>query len=161
MSFVLTFIIMFSFWILLSGYFDFLHLFLGVVCSLFVSYISHDLLIDKDADIGRGLEKTGRFLKYLPWLLYEVFKANVDVAYMTLHPKMPIDPGIIKFKTDLKTEFGMVTLANSITLTPGTVTIRTNREGEFIVHAIAKRPAENLIAGNMQAKVKEIEGKDV
>jgi multicomponent Na+:H+ antiporter subunit E len=83
--------------------------------------------------------------------------SNIDLAYRTLHPKMPISPGIISFKNEFKTEMGMVTLANSITLTPGTVTIEVKEE-EFIVHAIARDVAESLISGEMIERVKKIEG---
>lgn len=156
-SFVLSFVILFSFWILLSGFFDFMHLFLGVICSLLVAYISHDLLIGEAKDFRLAAGRVLRFLAYLPWLLYQIMLANIDVAYRVIHPKMPIAPGIIRFKTDLKTEAALVTLANSITLTPGTVTIDI-KEGEYFVHAIAKEPAEGLLAGEMQARVKKIEG---
>ncbi|NPV26232.1 MAG: Na+/H+ antiporter subunit E [Firmicutes bacterium] len=159
MSFWLTAILMFSFWILLSGEFDLLLLLLGVISSLLVAYWSHDLLIDR-FDFRVFLEKTWRFLKYLPWLLWQIVLANIELVYLTLHPKMPIEPEIITFNPDLKTDFGIISLANSITLTPGTVTIVASKD-EFIVHAITKSAAESLISGEMQARVKEVEGKDV
>jgi multicomponent Na+:H+ antiporter subunit E len=130
--------------------------FSGVVASLIVAYISHDLLIGK-TDIRAGFIRILRFIKYLPWLLWQVVLANIDLAYRTLHPKMPISPGIISFKNEFKTEMAMVTLANSITLTPGTVTIEVKEE-EFIVHAIARDVAESLISGEMIERVKKIEG---
>jgi len=156
MSFVLTAIIMFVFWMLLSGEFSLILILSGVVSSLLVAYLSHDLLIGK-ADIKLNAVRILRFIKYLPWLMWQIVLANFDLAYRTLHPKMPIDPGIIGFKNELKTEMGVVTLANSITLTPGTVTIEAN-EDEFIVHAIAMGAAESLMTGEMQKRVKIIEG---
>lgn len=158
MSFVLTAIIMFVFWMLLSGEFSFIIILSGIISSLLVSYMSHDLLIGK-ADIKLGMTRIVRFIKYLPWLLWQIALSNFDLVYRTLHPRMPIAPRVISFKNKYKTEMGMVILANSITLTPGTVTIEVNKD-EFIVHAIAKKPAENLIAGKMQAKVKSIEGEE-
>ncbi len=157
MNFVLTSIIMFVFWILLSGEFHFLLMLSGIVFSLFVAYISHDLLIGSD-DIRLCSTRVLRFFRYLPWLLWRVLLANLDLVYRTLHPKMPIDPQVIRFDTTLRSDIGIAILANSITLTPGTVTIAANEEGEFIVHAIAKEPAEDLLAGEMQAKVKRVEG---
>ena len=157
MRFCLTFIILYSFWILLSGHFDFLHLFLGILCSLAVAFFSLDFLIG-ESDIKAVFTKAGRFLRYLPWLFYEIAIANLDLAYRTLHPKMPIDPQIIKFRTDLETDIGMVILANSITLTPGTVTVDIV-EGEYIVHAISSKSAERLLQGKFQARVKQIEGR--
>lgn len=157
MSFALTFLIMLAFWILLSGQFHFILLVSGVVSSLFVAYISHDLLFGK-VDILSLIIKTFRFFKYLPWLLWQIVVANFDILYRTLHPGMKIEPLVIRFKTDLKTDKGIAILANSITLTPGTVTVAASKDGEFIVHAIAKGPADSLLSGQMQAKVKEIEG---
>lgn len=156
MSFVLTAIIMLAFWMLLSGEFTFILLLSGVISSLLVAYLSHDLLIG-DADIRLSTGRVYRFIKYLPWLLWQIVLANFDLVYRTLHPKMPIDPGIIAFKNEYKTDMGVVALANSITLTPGTVTIEANKD-EFIVHSIAKAAAEGLMSGEMQRRVKDIEG---
>ncbi len=157
MHIIHTFLIMFGFWILLSGQFHFILLVSGVVSSLFVAYISYDLLIGK-VDITTVIVKTSRLFRYLPWLFWQIVMANFDLAYRTLHPGIKIEPHIIKFNTDLKTDKGIAILANSITLTPGTVTVVANKDGEFVVHALAKRPADGLLSGQMQAKVKEIEG---
>ncbi len=157
LSFILTSIIMFIFWMLLSGELHFILIFSGLVSSLFVAYISHDLLFGK-VDIIPDTKKVLRFFIYLPWLLKQIALANIDLVYRTLHPKMPIDPQVIRFNTALKSDIGIAILANSITLTPGTVTIAATKDGQFIVHAIAKKPAEQLLAGEMQARVMKIEG---
>lgn len=156
MSFILTSIILFVFWILLSGEFNLILLASAVFSSLFVAYISHDLLIG-NADIRTVTVRIRRFLKYLPWLLWQIFLSNIDLVYRTLHPKMPIDPRVIKFDTSLRSDAGITILANSITLTPGTVTIEANKDGGFIVHAIAKGPADGLLIGDMQRRAAEIE----
>ena len=156
MSFVLTALIMFSFWIFLSGKFSFILLLSGVISSLLVSYMSNDLLIG-NGDMKLGFIRTIRFIRFLPWLLWQIVLANIDLALRTLHPKMPINPILINIKNNLKTDLGMVILANSITLTPGTVTIDVN-ENEFLVHVISEKAAQSLISGEMQARVKKIEG---
>ena len=156
MQFVLTAVIMFAFWIFLSGEFTFVLILSGIISSLFVSYLCHDILIGK-TNIKVSIMRIIRFIKYLPWLLWQIMLANLDLVYRVLHPEMPIDPAIIRFKNNYKTEIGMVILGNSITLTPGTVTIEVNKD-EFIVHAIAKKPLKALLAGEMQKKVKKIEG---
>ena len=156
MRFVLTALIMFVFWIFLSGEFSFILLLSGIISSLLVSYISHDLLIG-NGDMKLGFIRTIRFIRFLPWLLWQIVLANIDLAIRTLHPKMPINPMLINFKNNLKTDLGMVILANSITLTPGTVTIDVN-ENEFLVHVISEKAAQSLISGEMQARVKKIEG---
>jgi len=159
MSFLLTAIVMFSFWILLSGHFDPLLITLGIISSLLVAHWSHDLFLN-EKEIGPGFRKAVRCIKYLPWLVWQITLANLHLIYLTLHPKMPIEPRVIRFTTELKTGFGIVALANSITLTPGTVTIKGSRE-EFIVHAITQAAARSLLSGEMQGRVKEVEGRDV
>jgi len=153
---IVTFCIMFLFWILLSGLFDAFHLISGVICCGIVAFISHDLLVKgKDKKI---LAKSVRLLLYIPWELWQIVLANIDVAYRVLHPKMPIDPGVIEFETSLRSDFALVTLANSITLTPGTITILVEPEqGKFLVHAIAKEPGNALLVDQtMQKKVADV-----
>ncbi len=156
MRFVLTALIMFAFWILLSGKFSFILFLSGFISSLLVSYMSNDLLIG-NGDIKLGFIRTIKFIRFLPWLLWQIVLANIDLALRTLHPKMPINPILINIKNNLKSDLGMVILANSITLTPGTVTIDVN-ENEFLIHVISEKAAQSLISGEMQARVKKIEG---
>ncbi len=156
MSFLITAIAMFIFWILLSGEFTFILISSGVVASLIVAYLSHDIFVGK-ADLKTETGRVFKFIVYIPWLLWEIILANVEIAYLVLNPKPLIDPQLVHFKNDLKTDLGIVTLAHSITLTPGTVTVEANRE-EFIIHAIWQKSAEGIIGGEMQRKVKKIEG---
>ena len=144
MTFLYTFLILGGFWILLSGKFDAFHLSLGVLCCLLVSYLSHDLLFQKKDEKNR-LATVFRFVLYLPWLFYQVFKANLYVAYVCLHPRMKeiIDPQIIRFDSRLEKDIAKVTLANSITLTPGTITVHIEGR-EFLVHAIDSQAAGDL-----------------
>lgn len=154
-GFILTFVVMFLFWILLSGIFDALHIGAGLICSAIVAFISHDLFV-KDGGLETG--KFFRLLLYIPWELWQIVLANLDVAYRVLHPKMPIDPRIIEFETTLRSDFALVTMANSITLTPGTITILVDPpKGKFWVHAIAESPADALLVDQtMQTKVGEV-----
>jgi multicomponent Na+:H+ antiporter subunit E len=161
MRFIVTTLIMFAFWFLLSGFTDAFHLVTGTLSSLFVAWISSDLFLGKDFKLGKALAWFGRFLVYLPWLLMEIVKANLDLVYRTLHPSMPIDPLVITIKPAIKTDVNKTLLANSITLTPGTVTMDVTDEGEFIVHAISKEAAQSLLDGDMSNKVIAVEGKNV
>ncbi|MCK5216857.1 MAG: Na+/H+ antiporter subunit E [Methanosarcinales archaeon] len=154
----ITFLILFTFWILLSAHFDILHVGSGIVCCAIVAYASHDLLFTGTQN--HGLTKTTRFISYLPWLTYQIVIANIDVARRALSPSMPIDPHIFTFKTKLKSDVARTTLANSITLTPGTVTVDII-DDLFYVHAIAKEPAEDLLEGTMERKVAHIFMEDV
>jgi multicomponent Na+:H+ antiporter subunit E len=168
-GFLVTFIVMYLFWILLSGIFDALHLGAGLICSAIVAGISHDLFVKEG---GLPFDKFGRLLKYIPWELWQIVLANLDVAYRVLHPKSfergrpegsmfgvgPVDPRIIEFETTLRSDFALVTMANSITLTPGTITIIVDPPiGKFWVHAIAKSPGDALLVDQeMQTRVAKV-----
>ena len=151
-----TFGLMFLFWILLSGMWDAFHLISGVICSGIVALISHDLLVKEKGE--KIFLKSLRLFRYIPWEFWQIVLANIDVVYRVLHPKMPIDPLIIEFETSLRGDFALVTLANSITLTPGTITISVEPEkGKFWVHALAKEPADALLVDQtMQKKVADV-----
>ena len=82
-------------------------------------------------------KKIPLYLKYTVVLVWEIMKANVDVIRIILSPKMEIEPAVVTFKTDLKSEASLVTLANSITLTPGTFTAGLD-DGDFVVVALDK-----------------------
>ena len=162
---VVTFCIMFVFWVLLSawvsyhetpGHFNLLHVFEGIIAALIVTAISHELLVPWRGE--KVLVKSLRLIPYLGWELWQIALANLDVVYRVLHPKMPIDPQVIEFETTLRSDFALTTLANSITLTPGTITILVEPEkGKFVVHAIAKKPADALLVDKtMQRKVAHV-----
>jgi multicomponent Na+:H+ antiporter subunit E len=152
MSFVATFIVLFLFWVFISGQLDWWHLSWGVLSCVIVAAISHDLLF-KDIRSKNRVKETTLFIAYIPWLLYQIIRANIYIAYLALHPKMKqlIDPHIIKFKTILKKDLARVTFANSITLTPGTITVLI-KDDHFFVHAIDKQVAESL-PGKMEQRI--------
>jgi len=156
--FLLTFLIMFGLWILLSGRFDIFHLSLGVISCLIVAFFSGDLLFPELKTKGL-LRSWVRFIKYIPWLLYQIFVANLHLMYLTFHPRMMelIDPKIVKFKSRLKGDLSLVTFANSITLTPGTITVYVSIDGDFKVHAIDKKSSEGL-PGEMEDRIIRVFG---
>ena len=156
MSFIITTLIMFAFWILLSGEFTFILILSGVIFSCIVSFMCHDFFIG-NANIKLETIRILKTIRYLPWLMWQIFLCNIDVVKMTFNPNMPISPTVISFDPELKTDMGIVTLANSITLTPGTVTI-TGAKNKFLVHAITESAAESLMEGEMQRRVRELEG---
>ena len=134
--FVLAFII----WILLTwpvidGGIDIQVVVAGLIASAFVSVLFHEIL-PKEHHIFISPVRIFWFVLYVPVFFYYVIKANFDVVYRALHPKMPIKPGIVKIKTNLKTASGITALANSITLTPGTLTVDLTDDGYLYVHWI-------------------------
>ena len=159
MSFLATFLILVTFWIFMSGLFDLWHFGLGIVACALVSYMSSDLLFTA-APSREKLREAGRFVKYFPWLLYQIYLANIYVVKLVLDPHMSrrIQPHVVKFRTRLKKDFSIITFANSITLTPGTITVMI--EGDcFYVHSIDREVAESL-PGDMEKRVGHIYGED-
>lgn len=159
-SFLITFVLMFLTWLVLSGIFEPLLLFLAVVSSFLVAYFFNDLLFPS---LEPGYIRIFfRFTRYLPWLIWEIIKANFHMMYVILHPRMHemIDPQIITFKTNLKSDMAITTLANSITLTPGTITVTADSDGIFTVHAIDSATADGC-PGAMLEKVAKIFGEDI
>lgn len=136
-----TFCILFAFWIFLSGYFDLFHLGAGAVCALIVAAISHDLIFTRP--VRNGVRTLFRFSLYCGWLFKEIFLAGLDVAYRVLHPRLLIDPQIITFETPLSDDIARTVLANSITLTPGTITVDI-AGGTYTVHALTHGAARDL-----------------
>lgn len=87
--------------------------------------------------LGGLLRKTPAFLRYTLRFLYELIKANLQVAYLALHPKMPIRPGIIALEIRHRSPLGTTLLANSITLTPGTLTMDVSEDGQTLyIHTL-------------------------
>jgi len=149
--YAVTFFIMLGVWAILSGKFDPFHLSLGVISCAIVSYLSADLL---RPSVRGLLILLVRWVPYLLWLMKEIFKANLHVTYLVFHPRMMdlIDPKIVKFRSKLEGDLALVTFANSITLTPGTITVNVSLDGDFKVHAIDKASGEPL-PGEMEARV--------
>lgn len=134
-QYILAFVILMTFWYLLSGYLEPFYIGAGIISSLVVTYVSADLMFRSHRYILDSVRTFIRFLLYLPRLMVEILYANIDVAYRILHPKMPIDPGMIIIETPFKGDILRTTFANALTLTPGTVTIDVRR-GTFVVHAL-------------------------
>ena len=122
-------------WPFIDGKIDLQVMLAGVIASLIVAFLFHEML-PKEHHIFISPVRIFWFLVYIPVFFYYVIKANLDVVYRALHPAMPINPGIVKIKTELKTDSGITALANSITLTPGTLTVDLTDDGYLYVHWI-------------------------
>lgn len=150
---VLTFVVSMATWLVLSGQFDSFHITLGIISSAIVAWVSGDLLFQGTPG-KRAPQRVMRFIIYVPWLLYEVFVASLHILKLVFDPKMmeKIDPRIIKFKSRLSGQMPLFIFGNSITLTPGTITIFVNVYGTYTVHAIDQLSAEAL-PGEMENKI--------
>ncbi len=134
---IVVFFAAFFVWCFLSWVPDFQHIIVGILAAAFVSFVTAGLFTDSPY-VSKRTKRCWYFIRYyLPVFLREVIKANIDVAYRVLHPKLPINPGIVKVKTKLKKDIALTFLANSITLTPGTMTVDIDKEkGVLYIHWI-------------------------
>lgn len=156
---VLQFIALFVFWLILSGHYQAKFIVLGALSAGLVTFLTHDLVSfvfhrdeKEKTDPRLSLLRIGRFLAYLPWLLSRIVLANIQVALIVLNPRMPIDPAFLQFRTRMQKTFAQVIVGNSITLTPGTITVSL-RDGQYIVHALMPSAAEEILKAKMQNKV--------
>ena len=154
-SIVALFVLLLGLWLLASGHYTPLLIGFGVASSAFVVYLAWLLgVVDRE---GVPVHLVGRALRYIPWITYEVLKANVDVARRILSPGLDISPRVIEVSTSQKSDLGRVLYANSITLTPGTVSIWVHAD-RIVVHAIADEVAEGLQQGEMDRQATRLEG---
>ena len=154
-------ILLFALWVVLSGKFDAFHLGIGAASALGIALGTQRLLLAPPAIGPIGLHPLAivpwfRMLGYLPWLFGQVVLASVEVAVIVVRPKMPIHPHIVRVRTQLPHTLARLTLAHSITLTPGTVTLDA-QDDVLLVHALTERSASGLVppqgVGGMQQRV--------
>ena len=134
---LVLFLFSFIVWLLLTWTVDWQHLTAGVIVSIIIGLIFGDLFVHEPAKVFQPKRWYWSFV-YLPVFLWEMIKANLDVAYRVIHPLMPIKPGIVKVRTRVKSDMGRVFLANSITLTPGTFTVDM-KDDLLYIHCICVR----------------------
>jgi multicomponent Na+:H+ antiporter subunit E len=135
------FLFLYLFWLLLSGLFTPFLLSAGVGCALAVVWFARRMdVVDHE---GHPIHLGPRALVYWPWLLKEVVKSAWDVSKIILHPKLPISPTLVRFRPTQKTDVGLVIHAQSITLTPGTITIEA-WPNEFLVHGLTRSGAAGV-----------------
>ena len=136
-------------WLAWSGRVDPLSLGLGLFSVAAVVGITRrmDRLsgVERDEHLGLGV------LFYLPWLFWQIARANAAVARIILDPRLPIHPRLVRVRASQRSTTGQVLYANSITLTPGTVTVKIDGD-EFYVHAISRKTAMSL-EGEMEDRI--------
>ena len=148
-------LVLYANWLLFSGHYDRLILALGFLSTLVAVAIALRMdIVDREPyPVFLNLKAP----MYWLWLAVEVFKANLDVARRILSPRLRIKPSVFVIKSSQRTDLGRVTYVNSITLTPGTISI--DLQGDSIeVHALTEEAAESLKEGEMDRRVTEMEG---
>ena len=152
---LLAFVILSIYWWLLSGQTKLFFVGTGVVCCGFTVFMCRRLKILDDELLP--LHAMLGFILYVPYLLWQIILSNLHVAKVVWSPGLQINPKIVKIPTKAKTGFGIMAYANSITLTPGTVTITVDKD-EMLVHALTDETADDLVNGDMDEKILKMEG---
>ena len=153
---LLLFIVVLLTWMLLTWPPDWQHGVVGVLVALCIALFTGDIFVTRPY-VFKNPARYFWFACFIPVFLWECLKANLDVAYRVIHPGLPINPGIVKVKTRLKSEIGLTFLANSITLTPGTMTVDLDRDNGYLyIHGINVTnqdidEASRLIVGKFEA----------
>lgn len=147
---------LFGVWLLLSGFFTPFFLGLAVVCCALVVAIA--LRMDAVDREPLAITLGWRFPAYLAWLAWQIVLANLDVARRVWSPSLPIDPQLEWVPTSQRSDLGTMIYANSITLTPGNVSVSIE-PGRILVHALTREGISDLVDGPMDARVRGVEGR--
>lgn len=147
-------LLLFFFWILLSGHSEPLLVGLGFVsCTITVFIANRMYTIDQES---HPIHLSLKLPAYWLWLAWEIIKSNIAVVKLVWHPAMPISPTVVRVKASQASDLGKIVFANSITLTPGTVSMNVGND-QIEVHAITRTLAEDLQSGVMDRRVAELE----
>ncbi len=153
------YIIFFLIWIIFNGQFTLEIAAFGVVIAgLVYWFICKFLNYNPKKDLILG-KKLFQMLYYVFILLKEIIKANFTVIKMIMSSRYEIEPAVVKFRTDLKTPFARILLANSITLTPGTITVSLEKN-EYVVHCLDKSLAEGINSSIFVTLLRKLERMD-
>jgi multicomponent Na+:H+ antiporter subunit E len=145
------------FWVLLSGQFSVFHLLAGLGSTIAVVWYTERRLRALDHE-GHPFHLTVRAMTYWPWLAWEIAKAAWDVSKIILTPAPPISPVLQRVPVSQAGDIGKVIYANSITLTPGTISVELDEDG-ILVHALTTAGMEGVLSGDMDRRCAALEGR--
>ena len=152
---VSLFAVLYGTWLLLSGIWEPFLMISGAVACLIVVVIAHRMdVVDGE---GHPIGLTWRALLYYPWLFWQIVLSNLQVLRIVLHPRLSISPVVGWVPAGQRTSVGLVTFANSITLTPGTVALTVDQDS-IHVHALTRGSYDDLLGGEMNRRVCAMEG---
>ena len=141
---------LFGLWVLLSGKLDAFHLSIGFLGAALIAWVNTEPQHLDEPPLPHA-----RLLLYWPWLFLEIVKSSLNITKIILDPKLPINPRLIRYPTNLGNSTAVVLLGNSITLTPGTVTIEVS-SNELVVHALDDGSSSGLESRTMERKIAEV-----
>lgn len=155
-------LVLFGFWMALSGRTETKFVVYGIITALVTTHITYPLLLVPNKDGSKRYfvfcASLPKFIVYFLWLMWQLVLANIDVLLATTSQELEIDPKVVRFYFKVDNPMASVMLANSITLTPGTVTLNVTDDGMYEIHALTKGAAEGVLDGSMQKKVADLYG---
>ena len=149
-------LILWLFWVAVTASYHYQGLILGAILALLIALFNHDLFFKQEECPCLDGRTLILFLRYGLHLLGAIVVASLQVAYLVIHPSMPISPGMVRFPISLKKDLNKALLANSITLTPGTLTMLVEEE-EIVVHALTKENARAIVQWPLAAELSATE----
>lgn len=155
-------VVLFAFWMVLSGRTETKFVVYGIITAVVTTWVTYPLLLVPNKDGSKKYFVFGfsvpKMIMYFFWLMWQLVLANIDVLLATTAQELAIDPKIVRFRFKADNPMASVVLANSITLTPGTVTVNVTDDGLYEIHALTVGAAAGVLDGGMQKKVAELYG---
>ncbi|RRJ32070.1 monovalent cation/H+ antiporter subunit E [Halocatena pleomorpha] len=152
-QFLALFGVSYLFYLLLAGSLETYDLVTGAISASVVSVALWQVSLTSPVRPVRAGKQLGRLALYLPYLLWEIVKGSLHIAYVVLHPELPIDPKVVEFDAAVWSSLSITTFANSITLIPGTLTVDVSQR-RFTVHALTPTTYEDLLEGSLERAVR-------
>ena len=150
------YVLLFCFWLLLNGNVTLEIVLLGLAVTALMALLEYTLFGYTPKTEGMLLRKAPVFCAYIPVLMWEILKAGWAGSKVVLFRRYKVTPTLVTFRTDLKTEFGRFLLANSITLTPGTITVQVKGD-RLTVHCLDKSMLDTSDDGVFQRWIRKLE----
>ena len=151
-GFALTFVLSYGFYLALGDPMALFDLVTGAVVAGVVAATLSAVVVEPSPSVAVVAAQSLRATLFLPYLLVEIVRANLGVAYVILHPSLPIDPAFVTYDPGIEGPLERAVLGNAITLTPGTVTVDVGRDG-FLVHTLTPATREGLREGSLARAV--------
>lgn len=155
-------LVLFAFWMVLSGRTETKFVVYGILTAVVTTWVTYPLLLVPNKDGSKKYYVFGfsipKMIMYFFWLMWQLVLANIDVLLATTGQELNIDPKVVRFRFRADNPMASVILANSITLTPGTVTMNVTDDGVYEIHALTVGAASGVLDGGMQKKVADLYG---
>lgn len=155
-------LVLFAFWMILSGRTETKFVVYGILTAVGTTWVTYPLLLVPNKDGSKKYYVFGfsipKMIMYFFWLMWQLVLANIDVLLATTGQELNIDPKVVRFRFRADNPMASVILANSITLTPGTVTMNVTDDGVYEIHALTVGAAAGVLDGGMQKKVADLYG---